>query len=51
MNDTVNVQVQQQQQLQQAQQWAAMQALIKQEENQRTSTDSSMVQALNRGPV
>ncbi|KAI7465668.1 hypothetical protein KC351_g14860, partial [Hortaea werneckii] len=34
---------------QEAQQWAATQAAMKQEDHQRTSTDSSMVKALNRG--
>ncbi|KAI7660535.1 hypothetical protein KC318_g10026, partial [Hortaea werneckii] len=33
---------------QQVQQWAAMQAAMKQDDHQRTSTDSSMVKALNR---
>ncbi|TKA22108.1 hypothetical protein B0A50_08362 [Salinomyces thailandicus] len=44
MNDMINSQFQEQQ----AQQWAAMQAAIKQEEHQRTSTDTTMVRSLNQ---
>lgn len=47
INDIVGHAGQQQQQNQQAAALAAME----QEERERTSTDTSMVQALNRGPV
>ena len=51
INDIVGGHVSQQQQQQQAaQQAAAVQAAMKQEERERTSTDSTMVQALLRGP-